>query len=258
MARRGVGWPPRSLLAGPRRRRRPDAGAGTAARRRRRRRGPRLAVAAVAGSAIAAGGCGSPAAAGIRRQAVAVGRAAVATRVRSASGPMAREPRPRPSRSPYALAGELRAGRTPAQALAAVADLAGPLAPALRRPRRGRRRRRPRRTSSARGRGDARRRAAALVAAAWAVAERAGGRVAVVLERLCESHGQRAPSSARSSTPRWPGRGRRWRCWPGCRCWVSRSARPSALTRCELLLHRPLGWGLLAARGAARCRSAWS
>jgi tight adherence protein B len=87
----------------------------------------------------------------------------------------------------FALAGELRAGRTPAQALGAVAGGAGPLQPALE----------AARLAVAVG-GDAAdelARAATLpgaerlryVAAAWSVAESAGGRVAVVLERLSES-----------------------------------------------------------------------
>jgi tight adherence protein B len=87
----------------------------------------------------------------------------------------------------FALAGELRAGRTPAQALAAVATGAGPLRGALD----------AARLAVGVG-GDAAEelaRAASLpgaerlryVAAAWSVAASAGGRVAIVLERLSES-----------------------------------------------------------------------
>jgi tight adherence protein B len=85
----------------------------------------------------------------------------------------------------------------------------------------------------------------ACVAAAWAVAESAGGRVAVVLERLSESMdseaelrqeldaamaGPRATMSLLAGLPLL-----------GLVLGQSVGARPL-----DLLLHRPLGWGLLA------------
>jgi tight adherence protein B len=145
-----------------------------------------------------------------------------------------------------ALAGELRAGRTPAQALAAVAVVAGPLRPAL----------------DAAGLAvsvgaDAAgeiARAAALpgaerlryVAAAWSVAESAGGRVAVVLDRLSEAmdsddelrreldaamSGPRATMVLLAALPLL-----------GLALGQSVGAHPL-----QLLLHRPIGWALLAA-----------
>jgi tight adherence protein B len=146
----------------------------------------------------------------------------------------------------FGLAGELRAGRTPAQALGAVAAVAGPLRPALE-------------AAEAAVRVGANAaeeiaRAAELpgaerlryVAAAWAVAESAGGRVAVVLERLSEAMdsdeelrqeldaamaGPRATMVLLAGLPAL-----------GLVLGQSVGAQPI-----QLLLHRPLGWGLLAA-----------
>lgn len=146
-----------------------------------------------------------------------------------------------------ALAGELRAGRTPAESLAAVADLAGPLRPALD----------AAHLAVAVGANPAAELARAattvagaerlgLVAAAWAVAESAGGRVAVVLERLAEAMdsddelrqeldaamaGPRATMALLAGLPLL-----------GLALGQAVGARPI-----DLLLHRPLGWGLLAA-----------
>jgi tight adherence protein B len=149
----------------------------------------------------------------------------------------------------FALAGELRAGRTPAQALAAVAGVAGPLRPALE----------AAQAAVAVGADAAGElaRAADLpgaerlryVGAAWAVAESAGGRVAVVLERLSEAMdsddelrqeldaamaGPRATMVLLSGLPVL-----------GLALGQAVGAHPL-----RLLLHRPIGWGLLAAAAA--------
>jgi tight adherence protein B len=143
------------------------------------------------------------------------------------------------------LAGELRAGRTPAQALAAVAGVAGPLRSALEA------------AGAAVGVGadpaEELARAALLpgaerlryVAAAWAVAESAGGRVAAVLERLSEAMecddevrqeleaamaGPRATMVLLAGLPLL-----------GLGLGQAVGAHPLGL-----LVHRPLGWGLLA------------
>jgi tight adherence protein B len=146
----------------------------------------------------------------------------------------------------FALAGELRAGRTPAQALAAVAGVAGPLRPALE----------AAYLAVAVGAepADELARAALLpgaerlryVAAAWAVAESAGGRVAVVLERLSEAMdcddelrqeldaamaGPRATMVLLAGLPLL-----------GLALGQSVGAHPLGF-----LIHRPLGWGLLSA-----------
>jgi tight adherence protein B len=146
----------------------------------------------------------------------------------------------------FALAAELRAGRTPAQALAAVGDLAGPLRPALHSAHQAV-------VVGADPAAELARAAStvvgaeqlACVAAAWAVAESAGGRVAVVLERLSESMdseaelrqeldaamaGPRATMALLAGLPLL-----------GLVLGQSIGAHPL-----DLLLHRPLGWGLLA------------
>jgi tight adherence protein B len=146
----------------------------------------------------------------------------------------------------FALAGELRAGRTPAQALASVAAVAGPLRATFE----------AAYASVAVG-GDAAAeiaQAAACpgaerlryVAAAWAVAESAGGRVAVVLEGLSEAMddddelhreldaamaGPRATMVMLGGLPLL-----------GLLLGQSVGAQPL-----HLLLHRPLGWALLTA-----------
>ncbi|HTR69204.1 MAG TPA: type II secretion system F family protein [Mycobacteriales bacterium] len=87
----------------------------------------------------------------------------------------------------FALAGELRAGRTPSQALAAAAPTAGPLRAAVEAAGLA--------ASVGASPGQALLRAARepgasrlrYVAAAWTVTETVGGRIAVVLERLSEA-----------------------------------------------------------------------
>jgi tight adherence protein B len=146
----------------------------------------------------------------------------------------------------FALAGELRAGRTPSQALAAVAGVAGPVRPALEAAHRA--------VAVGANAADELARAARLpgaerlryVAAAWAVADSAGGRVAVVLERLSDAMdseeelrreldaamaGPRATMFLLASLPLL-----------GLVLGQTVGAHPL-----HLLLHRPLGWGLLAA-----------
>jgi tight adherence protein B len=146
------------------------------------------------------------------------------------------------------LAAELRAGRTPAQALAAVAPWSGPLEPAL---------------SSAAvavaagvSASDGLLLAAAVpgagglrqVAAAWRVTESTGGRLAGVLDRLAEALDgelelrqelQSALAGPRATVVLLAG-------LPvmGLALGQAVGARPL-----HLLLYRPLGWGLLA--GAA-------
>jgi tight adherence protein B len=143
-----------------------------------------------------------------------------------------------------ALAGELRAGRTPAEALAAVGDLAGPLRAALRNAHAA--------VLLGADPADELARAAALpgaaglrgVAAAWTVAAVAGGRIAVVLERLSESMDSdielRQELAAAMAGPR--------------ATMVLLGALPAlgvALGQAvgahplRLLIHRPLGWALL-------------
>jgi tight adherence protein B len=148
----------------------------------------------------------------------------------------------------YALAAELRAGRTPAEALLAVTDMAGPLAPALHSAYRA--------VVVGANAADELATAAAMpgaerlraVAAAWAVATSAGGQIAVVLERLSVAMdeeaelrreldaalaGPRATMALLAGLPVF-----------GLVLGQSVGAHPV-----RLLLHRPLGWGLLA--GAA-------
>jgi tight adherence protein B len=149
----------------------------------------------------------------------------------------------------FALAGELRAGRTPAQALAAVAPMAGPLRAGI----------------AAAGAavevgGDA---AAELartadlpgaerlryVAAAWSVAESAGGRIAVVLERLCDSMDAddelRRELDAAMAGPRATMVMLGFLPVLGLVLGQAVGARPV-----HLLLHRPVGWALLFAAAA--------
>jgi tight adherence protein B len=146
----------------------------------------------------------------------------------------------------FALAGELRAGRTPAQALDAVAAVAGPLRPALE----------AAGVAVAVGADPAGElaRAAAMpgaerlryVSSAWAVADAAGGRIAVVLERLSEAMdsdlelrqeldsamaGPRATMVLLAGLPLL-----------GLALGQAVGANPL-----ELLLHRPIGWALLGA-----------
>jgi tight adherence protein B len=149
----------------------------------------------------------------------------------------------------FALAGELRAGRTPAEALTAVAAVAGPLGPAFEAARAtvamgG---------SAAEVIADAARLPGAerlrYVAAAWAVAASAGGRIAVVLEGLSEAMddddelrreldaamaGPRATIAMLGGLPLL-----------GFGLGQAVGAHPL-----RLLLHQPLGWGLLAGAAA--------
>jgi tight adherence protein B len=145
-----------------------------------------------------------------------------------------------------ALAAELRAGRTSAEALAAVAEIAGPLRPALE----------AAHVAVVLGADAAQElsRAADLpgaeglrgVSAAWAVSTSAGGRVAVVLERLSEAMdsdaelrqelaavmaGPRATMTLLAALPAL-----------GLALGQAIGAHPL-----QLLVHRPLGWGLLGA-----------
>lgn len=148
----------------------------------------------------------------------------------------------------FALAGELRAGRTPSEALRAAAATAQPLADVLR----GAAESVAVGGSAADELDTAGRLAGAgrlrSVAAAWRVTESAGGRVALVLERLGEAmdrddelrHEMEAAMAAPKATmallaglPLF-----------GLVLGQAIGARPI-----HLLLYRPLGWGLLA--GAA-------
>lgn len=149
----------------------------------------------------------------------------------------------------FALVGELRAGRTPAEALAAVAGFAGPLRPVLEAAHRA--------VVVGADAADELARAASIpgaerlryVAAAWSVADSAGGRVAVVLERLSESMDSddelRRELDAAMAGPR--------------ATMVLLAALPAlglvlgqavGAHPFHFLVHRPLGWGLLAAAAA--------
>lgn len=146
----------------------------------------------------------------------------------------------------FALAAELRAGRSPAEALSAVASVEGPMAAPLRSAANA--------AVSGADAADELRAAAELpgaerlryVASAWQVASSAGGRVAVVLERLGEGMdsddelrreleaalaGPRATMLVLAVLPVF-----------GLAMGQAMGARPL-----QLLLHRPLGWGLLGA-----------
>jgi tight adherence protein B len=144
-----------------------------------------------------------------------------------------------------ALAAELRAGRTPAQALTAVADVAGPLRPAV--------------TAAAAAVEVGADAASELrvaadepgaerligVAAAWAVSESAGGRIAVVLERLGESMDNddelRLELDAAMSAPRAT-----MLLLGGLPVFGVLLGQGIGAHPLDLLLHHPLGWGLLA------------
>jgi tight adherence protein B len=156
----------------------------------------------------------------------------------------------------FALAGELRAGRTPSEALMTVATLAGPLTEVMLG------------AASAVAIGgsaaDELARAAETpgaerlryVACAWQVAETSGGRIAVVLERLGEAMdhddelrhvldaalaGPHATMVLLASLPAF-----------GLLLGEAMGARPL-----DLLLHRPLGWGLLGAAAALDATGVW-
>jgi len=144
----------------------------------------------------------------------------------------------------FGLAGELRAGRTPAESLAAVAAVAGPLAEPISQAHRA--------AASGGSAADVLARAAALagagrlrpVASAWRVVETAGGRVAPVLERVAEAMdadlqlrrelaaalaGPRATMVLLAALPA-----------VGMLLGQAMGAHPL-----HLLLYRPVGWGLL-------------
>lgn len=149
----------------------------------------------------------------------------------------------------FALAGELRAGRTPSEALRAAAATAGPLAASLLA---------AAESVAVGGSAAAELEAASklpgasrlrAVAAAWRVTESAGGRVALVLERLGDAMDrddqlQREMAAAlaapRATTMLLAG-------LPvlGLGMGQAVGAHPF-----HLLIYKPLGWGLLIAAGA--------
>jgi tight adherence protein B len=158
----------------------------------------------------------------------------------------------------FALASELRAGRTPAQALACAADtnhlLRTPLAVAARVVRSGASASEPlRRVAELPGC-----EVLAAVGAVWEVTEQAGGAVADVLDRLgagldADAADRRAFEAAlagpRASMTLLAG-------LPALGLLVGQSAGAHPL---HLLLHRPLGWALLAGAGALEGAGlAWS
>jgi tight adherence protein B len=143
-----------------------------------------------------------------------------------------------------ALAGELRAGRTPAQALAAAASTAGPMSPVV---------------AAAAAAGSRGEDVGALLleaaelpgadrlrwtAAAWSVAESAGGRVAGVLDRVAvaidEEDELRQELEAALAAPRATMLLLAALPVFGIAIGESIGAHPATL-----LLHRPLGWALL-------------
>jgi tight adherence protein B len=148
----------------------------------------------------------------------------------------------------FALASELRAGRTTREALSAVVDTAGSLRPVVS----------AAMASLAIGgsAADELEAGAALpgadrlrsVAAAWRVTESAGGRVALVLERLGESmdrdNAVRREMEAALAAPRATMALLASLPVVGLGLGQAIGAHPL-----ELLLHRPLGWALLVAAG---------
>jgi tight adherence protein B len=156
----------------------------------------------------------------------------------------------------FALAAELRAGRTPAEALAAAAPVAGPLSVSLQ----------AARAAVLAGASAATElgRAAAMpgaeriryVAAAWQVTETAGGRIAQVLERLGDAMdgddqlrreldaalaGPRATVVLLAALPGF-----------GVGLGQLMGARPV-----EVLTHRPVGWGLLGIAAGLDALGVW-
>lgn len=156
----------------------------------------------------------------------------------------------------FALAAELRAGRTPAEALAAAAPVAGPLSVSLQ----------AARAAVLAGASAATElgRAAAVpgaeriryVAAAWQVTETAGGRIAQVLERLGDAMdgddqlrreldaalaGPRATVVLLAALPGF-----------GVGLGQLMGARPV-----EVLTHRPVGWGLLGIAAGLDALGVW-
>jgi tight adherence protein B len=156
----------------------------------------------------------------------------------------------------FALAGELRAGRTPVQAINAAVAMAGPLADRLRMVQAA--------VAAGGSAADELESAATLpgaermryVAAAWRVTEGAGGRIARVLEKLGEAMdgdeqlrreldaalaGPRATMGLLTVLPAF-----------GILLGQVMGARPV-----QLLVHRPIGWGLLAAATALDAVGVW-
>lgn len=145
----------------------------------------------------------------------------------------------------FALAGELRAGRTASEALRAAAETAGPLAEALRAA-----------ASAVAVGGSA---AAELeiasrlpgadrlrsVAAAWRVTESAGGRVALVLERLGEAMDRddeiRREMEALTAAPKAT-----MMLLAGLPLFGIGLGQAIGAHPVHLLIYRPIGWGLLA------------
>jgi tight adherence protein B len=148
----------------------------------------------------------------------------------------------------FALAGELRAGRTPREALVAAAQSAGPLSGAIAAAAAavevgGSAAAELAEASRIQGAGRLR-----SVSAAWAVTESAGGRVALVLERMGEAMDRdaelRREMDAAMAAPRATMVMLAGLPLIGIGLGQALGARPV-----HLLLYRPLGWGLLS--GAA-------
>ncbi len=148
----------------------------------------------------------------------------------------------------FALAGELRAGRTPSEALRSAAATAGPLAEVLR----------AAAESVTVGGSAAEELDAAArvygaerlhaVAAAWRVTESAGGRIALVLERLGEAMDRddelRREMEAAMAAPKAT-----TTLLAGLPLFGLALGQVIGAHPIHLLIYRPLGWGLLA--GAA-------
>ena len=149
----------------------------------------------------------------------------------------------------FALAAELRAGRTPAEALSSAADagdvLRHPLVAAAVAVRAG--------SPAAEPLGEIARlpgcEVLAAVAAVWQVTERAGGAVADVLDRIGSTLdtdiADRRAFDAALAGPR--ASMTMLAALPGLGLLMGQSAGAHPV---HLLLHRPLGWGLLAGAGA--------
>jgi tight adherence protein B len=233
-------WPP----AGPRSPNLPKVSVSSAETDGSRRFGDRGTwwVAAIVGSALVAARVPPVVAAGLAVAALLVRRIAWSRRAARAR----QEATAATVEITFALAGELRAGRTPSQALAAVAGLAGPLRPALEAAHAA--------VTVGSDAADELARAAVLpgaerlrlVAAAWAVAESAGGRVAVVLERLSEAMDDdeelRQELDAAMAGPRAT-----MAVLAGLPVLGLALGQAVGAAPLHLLLHRPLGWALLVA-----------
>lgn len=216
--------------------------AGTSSRRARDPKpGEAVLIGGLVGTALAAGGAPLPlvvAAPLVALGAATFHRRRAAARHQQACDAAAIE-------VTFALAAELRAGRTPAEALRLAATAAGPLAPVLD----------AAVDATAAADGAARALAAAAAtpdgrrlrpaAAAWTVTERFGGHVGLALERVGEAMDD-ADESAREldaalAGPRATVLVLALLPLVGLALGQSVGAHPLAL-----LVHRPLGWGLLA------------